>query len=128
MDDNDTRVLDSGDANLAGVTITLFSVSGTARTQVVNTTTDASWNQPFTNLAEGTYDVEQGTNVTSLDGLGIDDGILDLAGTFGTRTANNVIRVNLMTDNSVSNNFIWYRQSFTHLCTPSKFHPSTTRV
>ncbi len=128
VDDNDNKSLDSKDIGVPGVTITLFSVSGTARTQVAQTTSDALGNYSFANLTEGTYDVVQGTNVTSVDGLGIDDGTDDLPGTFGTLTSNNNFRVNLMTGNSVSNNFIWYRQSFVHLCTPSKFHPNTTRI
>lgn len=125
LDDDASRTLNTGDDGISSVTITLFMVNGSTRTQVSQTTTDSSGNFSFTNLAEGTYDIVQTTTGVTFDGLSLLDGTEDLPGTFGTKTANNNIRVNLMNGNSSDNNFIWYRQSLSHVCFPSKFRPAT---
>ncbi len=55
LDVNKNGIQDAGEAGIANVTVVLFNSSNT---QVATTTTDASGNYSFTNLAPGTYSVQ----------------------------------------------------------------------
>lgn len=115
IDEDYDGKLGSLDHGLAGMILVLRTTSGT---EVARTTSDADGNYSFTNISEGEYDLVQIQSVTTYEGMGIDDGLNDIAGTRSTLTDNNTMRIVLSNGDSTGNSFIWFRQSLRHLCTP----------
>ena len=113
-EDHDER-LGSVDRGLAGITLVLQRTDGT---EVARAVSDANGNYSFNNVAEGNYNLIQRENLTNYEGSALRDGLNDIAGSRATRTANNTMSISLFNGDSTDNNFVWYRASLRHLCSP----------